>query len=37
MKPRSCVLFFTTTSALMLCAGIEYVAYATPPQAELRP
>lgn len=35
MKPRSCVLFFTTTSALMLCAGIEYVAYATPPQAAI--
>lgn len=35
MKPRSCVLFFTTTSALMLCAGIECVAYATPPQAAI--
>lgn len=35
MKPRSCVLFFTTTSALMLCTGIEYVAYATPPQAAI--
>lgn len=35
MKPRSCVLFFTTTSALVLCTGIEYVAYATPPQAAI--
>lgn len=32
MKPQSLVLFFTTTSALMLCVGIEYVAYATPPR-----
>lgn len=35
MKPQSRVLFFTTTSALMLCVGIEYVAYATPPQAAI--
>lgn len=31
MKPQSRVLFFATTSALMLCTGIEHAVYAAPP------